>query len=40
LPALEQIYRHLLVIDEGVKTGQSTMDLALEMLVVELMGAG
>jgi DNA polymerase-3 subunit delta len=38
LPALEQIYRHLLVIDEEVKTGQFTMDLALEVLVVELGG--
>ena len=36
LPALEKIYRKLLEIDEGAKTGRVTLDLALEMLVVEL----
>jgi DNA polymerase-3 subunit delta len=36
LPLLEKIYRRLLEIDQGVKTGQVTMDLALDMLVVEL----
>ena len=36
LEALESIYRHLLVIDEKVKTGQTTLDLALDVLVVEL----
>ena len=33
---LEHIYRKLLTIDEGVKTGQVTLDLALDQLVVEL----
>jgi DNA polymerase-3 subunit delta len=33
---LEHIYRKLLGIDEGVKTGQVTLDLALDTLVVEL----
>jgi len=33
---LEGVYRKLLVIDEGVKTGQVTLDLALNTLVVEL----
>jgi DNA polymerase-3 subunit delta len=36
LPVLERIYHHLLEIDEGVKTGQFTLDLALERLVVQL----
>jgi DNA polymerase III subunit delta len=36
LPALEKIYHKLLEIDEGAKTGKVTLDLALEMLVVEL----
>ncbi len=36
LPALEQIYHRLLEIDEGAKTGQMSLDLALEMFVVEL----
>lgn len=36
LGALESIYHRLLEIDEGVKTGRLTLDLALEMLVVEL----
>ncbi|MBN1303651.1 MAG: DNA polymerase III subunit delta [Anaerolineales bacterium] len=39
LPALENIYRRLLEIDVGVKTGQVTMDLALDVLVVELSSA-
>jgi DNA polymerase-3 subunit delta len=38
LPALERIYHRLLEIDEGAKTGQVTLDLALDMLVVELTG--
>jgi DNA polymerase-3 subunit delta len=33
---LEHVYRKLLTIDEGVKTGQVTLDLALDTLVVEL----
>ena len=33
---LEHIYRKLLGIDEGVKMGQVTLDLALDTLVVEL----
>jgi len=33
---LERIYHKLLEIDEGVKTGQFTLELALDMLVVEL----
>lgn len=36
LSALEAIYRRLLEIDEGVKRGQVTLDLALDMLVMEL----
>ena len=36
LPALEAIYRQLLDIDEGIKTGQLTIELALDLLVVEL----
>lgn len=36
IESLESIYRKLLRIDEGVKTGQSTLDLALDTLVVEL----
>jgi DNA polymerase-3 subunit delta len=36
LGTLESIYHRLLEIDEGVKTGRWTLDLALEMLVVEL----
>jgi len=35
---LEHVYRKLLGIDEGVKTGQVTLDLALDTLVVELAG--
>jgi len=35
---LEDLYRKLLSIDEGVKTGQTTLDLALDLLVVELAG--
>jgi len=33
---LEHVYRKLLAIDEGVKTGQVTLDLAMDTLVVEL----
>ncbi len=36
LESLENIYRHLLTIDERVKTSQITLDLALDTLVVEL----
>ena len=36
LPALEKIYHKLLEMDEAAKTGQVTLDLALEMFVVEL----
>jgi DNA polymerase-3 subunit delta len=36
LPALERIYHKLLAIDEGVKTSQVTLELALDTLVVEL----
>jgi len=36
LPALEKIYHKLLGIDEAAKTSQVTLDLAMEMLVVEL----
>jgi len=34
--SLEYVYRKLLAIDEGVKTGQVTLDLALDTLVVKL----
>jgi len=36
LPALEAIYHQLLEIDEAAKTGQVTLDLALDMLAVGL----
>jgi DNA polymerase-3 subunit delta len=36
LATLEGIYRELLEIDEGVKTSQLTLELSLDMLVVEL----
>jgi DNA polymerase III subunit delta len=36
LPVLEKIYHRLLEIDVSAKTGQVTLDLALEILVVEL----
>lgn len=38
IEALEAIYRNLLKIDEGVKTSQITLDLALDTLVFELSG--
>ncbi|HLO34320.1 MAG TPA: DNA polymerase III subunit delta [Anaerolineales bacterium] len=38
IESLEAIYRRLLSIDEGVKTSQITLDLALDTLVVELAG--
>jgi DNA polymerase-3 subunit delta len=38
IESLESIYRKLLKIDEGVKTSQITLDLALDTLVVELAG--
>ncbi len=37
MPALESIYHKLLVIDEGAKTSQAPLDLALDTLIVELM---
>jgi DNA polymerase-3 subunit delta len=37
MPALESIYHKLLEIDEGVKTSQVPLDLALDTLIVELM---
>jgi len=36
MSALEEIYHRLLEIDEGVKTSQVTLELALDTLVVEL----
>ncbi len=36
MESLENIYRHLLVIDERVKTSQVTLDLALDTLIFEL----
>jgi DNA polymerase-3 subunit delta len=36
IESLESIYRKLLRIDEGVKTSQLTLDLAMDTLVVEL----
>jgi DNA polymerase-3 subunit delta len=36
IPTLEKIYRKLLEIDEGVKTGQFSLELALDTLIVEL----
>src|SRR5512147_1504270 len=38
IESLESIYHRLLAIDEGVKTSQITLDLALDTLVVELAG--
>jgi len=38
LKSLEEIYHRLLELDEGIKTGQATIELALDMLVVELCG--
>jgi DNA polymerase-3 subunit delta len=38
MESLEGIYRELLRIDEGVKTGQVTLELAMDTLVVELEG--
>ena len=38
LPTLEAIYRQLLVIDEQAKTSQATLDLSLDMFVMELAG--
>jgi len=37
MESLESVYRKLLRIDEGVKTSQLTLELALDTLVVELM---
>lgn len=38
IESLESIYRKLLKIDEGVKTSQLTLELAMDTLVVELAG--
>ena len=38
MSVLEAVYHRLLAIDEGAKTGQVPLDLALDMLVVELAG--
>jgi DNA polymerase-3 subunit delta len=38
IESLEYIYHRLLTIDEGAKTGQITLDLALDTLVLELAG--
>ena len=38
MDSLESIYRRLLLIDERVKTGQVTLELALDILIVELAG--
>ncbi len=38
IESLENIYHRLLSIDERVKTGQVTLDLALDTLIVELAG--
>jgi len=38
LPVLERIHHKLLEIDEGAKTSQVPLDLALDMLIVELTG--
>src|SRR6188474_903301 len=38
IETLEQIYRRLLKVDEEVKTGQITLDLAMDTLVAELAG--
>jgi DNA polymerase-3 subunit delta len=40
IESLENIYHRLLSIDERVKTGQITLDLALDTLIVELAGKG
>jgi DNA polymerase-3 subunit delta len=40
ISTLERIYHKLLEIDEGAKTGQVTLDLALDVLVVELTRQG
>lgn len=39
LESLENIYRHLLRVDEDAKTGQMSLDLALDMFVMQLAGA-
>jgi DNA polymerase-3 subunit delta len=39
MESLENIYRHLLKIDEDAKTGQMSLDLALDMFVMQLTGA-
>ena len=37
IESLESIYRKLLRVDEGVKTGQTTLEVAMDVLVIELM---
>ncbi|MCC7117907.1 MAG: DNA polymerase III subunit delta [Anaerolineales bacterium] len=39
MEALEEIHRHLLQIDERVKTSQISLDLALDTLIAELAGS-
>jgi hypothetical protein len=36
MPSLENIYHKLLELDEQVKTGRVPLDLAMEMLVMQL----
>jgi DNA polymerase III delta subunit len=36
MPRLEQIYHQLLEIDEAAKTGRMPLDVALDILVVEM----
>jgi len=38
MQTLEAIYRRLLAMDESAKTGGMPLDLALDMLIVELTG--
>ncbi len=39
ISTLESIYKRLLIIDEEAKTGKATLDLSLDMLVMELAGS-
>ena len=38
MPRLEKIYHRLLDIDEAAKTGRMPLDVALDVLVVEVVG--
>jgi DNA polymerase III delta subunit len=38
ISTLEAIYKRLLVMDEEAKTGKTTLDLSLDMFVIELAG--